>query len=273
MDEISFSKSLTVSIPNQEAQESYFRPSTMGGEEKLSGPIAEFSKWEVRVGDAPKYFKIEALHANLGIESNQEKFDFYKQYELLLVPHRVGVRRISGSGKLKKVCFKLDYDFGFASGSIEDIFPRTQFLDLASVRTELNVKNDLNFTASISPLGELERAAKTFDPSATLQLSEQLKVNAHSSTNLRLSYSSKRLQIGSMGVGSKSAVFEFTDFGDLEHWTNLECWTIVAVPKGFEDIVHTIKTDVVVKNSIWEGFDKVKLSVEPVTISAVPVEL
>ena len=257
----SYSPAQLCSLPDEDLYRSFLVDEDLGDETRSN---FDFGKWEIRVGNKPLFFRLRESLIDFGIPIEERLMEFYDRYDVVLVPHRIGVRRVSGSTRLKSISVEVQFDLGRADFSIVNLFPSVSYAKRASIGLVAE------YLAKLEGLGSLEAAAHDNEKTAELALSSNAKLSLAANGELQFQMTSKSLLTASMGEGSSSALFQFQGLESESEWQNIEAWSTLVVPKDRKRIAHSLSAEITTSGEFPKTWARQRHVAEPLELTAFP---
>lgn len=257
----SYSDVQVFSIPKEDTYRHFLVDTDLGSE---APQYLDLGDWEVRIGDKPLFFRLHESLLDLGTQIDLRFVDFYNRYDVIMIPHRIGVRRRSGKTRLKTVSIEIQFDLGRAGFSIVSLFPSVMYKTVSTIGAAAK------YLANIEGTGSLENVSVGHENTAECSFSSNAKLSLSTNGEVHFQLSSRSLLTGSMGEGGSRSLFQFQGMEAESEWQNIEAWSTLAVPKGRKRVAHSLSVTAITSGIFPKTWSRVEHIIKPMDLIALP---
>jgi hypothetical protein len=210
-------------------------PQHLGPKAKQAAKL-DCSGFRARVHEAPVAHSLRDAFKVLGEDVRSE---WYKAFDIWIVPHRLSIIRHSGLAEVVTVGCQVEYLAQGRTLSIVSLLPASDFIQLAAG----GVEAQFAMAADISEIGEaLPPGSEGTRSEKTLQLGPlELALSGKAQLGLSFSASVCTPYIAAVGVGSDACEFQFRLHREPLYNRDIETWALVAVSKHTKEIEYRIR--------------------------------
>lgn len=187
------------------------------------GTAAGPSSFVATIADQPIGYRLKDVIRSLGQEQ-QSGLRLLDEFDVWLIPHRVGLVRRRGFAEVTSVGIEVEYDANGGTCSVAGLFPTSQYITLGEVgfdcKASMTLGGEIVPDALVAPsvarsLGALRLSAST---GGSVGMSMRAVVNTP--------------RISAVGIGSKRAEWLIDKDKEPLFGRDIECWSSLVLPKG-----------------------------------------
>jgi hypothetical protein len=206
------------------------------------GAESEPDWFEARIAGGTRCISLKRVFDILG-RSTAGVEPLYSHYDVWLIPHRVSVMLRTRFADLTSVGIEVDYRTEHGSSSILSLLPSSQYVQ----------RESLTLGAMISANGSTRPATDSVAGEGAGFVFDGLGFSSGSNNEIRIQFKNPlpTAGINAVGIGSSHCEWRFDKNGHPLFGRDIETLSVVALPRGREELDHRIKVYVMAKRFLW----------------------